>query len=77
MCRSRPGFTAAAVRDDLTRRLLMRVWQRPEREMDAEASARGLVCGARAVAAVKRLVPGLLQEMRETTERAEAAGVMR
>ncbi|WP_344006633.1 TfuA-like protein [Streptomyces thermocarboxydovorans] len=75
--RTRPGFTADAVRDDLTRRLLMRVWQCPEREFDAEASARGLVCGARAVAAAKRLVPGLLQEMAETTERTEAAGVTR
>jgi hypothetical protein len=75
--RTRPGFTVAAVRDDLTRRLLERVWHCPEHEFDAEASARGLVCGARAVAAAKRLVPGLLQEMSETTERTEAAGVTR
>ncbi|KPC62708.1 hypothetical protein ADL29_17740 [Streptomyces chattanoogensis] len=76
--RTRPGFTVAAVRDDLTRQLLMRVWQCSEQEFDAEASARGLVCGARAVVAAKRLVPGLLQEMRETTtERTEAAGVTR
>ncbi|NUK27787.1 TfuA-like protein [Streptomyces lunaelactis] len=68
--RSRPGFTVAAVRDDLTRRLLLRVWQSSEQEFDAEASARGLVCGARAVERAKRLVPGLLDE---TTERTEAA----
>ncbi|MFI9248015.1 TfuA-like protein [Streptomyces sp. NPDC053086] len=73
--RSRPGFTVAAVRDDLTRRLLLRVWRCPEQDFDAEASARGLVCGAGAVAAAKRFVPGLLQDMRETTERTEAAGV--
>lgn len=71
--RSRPGFSTAAVRDDLTRRLLLRVWQCPEQEFDAEASARGLVCGARAVEAAKRLIPGLLDEMNETTERTEAA----
>jgi hypothetical protein len=75
--RTRPGFTVAAVRDDLTRRLLMQVWQCPEREFDAEASARGLVCGARAVATAKRIVPGLLQEMSETAERAEVARVTR
>ena len=62
------------MRDDLTRRLLERVWQCPEQEFDAEASVRGLVCGARAVAVAKRIVPGLLQEIRKTTERTEAAG---
>ncbi|MGW7343071.1 TfuA-like protein [Streptomyces sp. NPDC054854] len=71
--RSRPGFSTAAVRDDLTRRLLLRVWQCPEQEFDAEASARGLVCGARAIQEAKRLVPGLLEETNETTERTEAA----
>ncbi|MGW1870402.1 TfuA-like protein [Streptomyces mauvecolor] len=61
--RTRPGFTVAAVRDDLVRRLLMRLWHCPEQGLDAQASARGLVCWARAVEAVKRLVPGLLEEM--------------
>ncbi|MFF0386925.1 TfuA-like protein [Streptomyces sp. NPDC004286] len=75
--RARRGFTVDAVRDDLTRRLLQRVWQCGELDFDAEASARGLVSGARAVAEAKRLVPGLLQEMSETTERTEAAGATR
>ena len=75
--RTRPGFTAAAVRDDLTRRLLEQVWQCPGREFDAEASARGLVCGAHAVAVAKRLVPELLQEMREMTEQTETTDVLR
>ncbi|MEU3353082.1 TfuA-like protein [Streptomyces sp. NPDC037389] len=70
--RSRPGFSTAAVRDDLTRRLLLRIWQCPERHFDAEASARGLVSEARAVAAAKRLVPGLLDELDGTTDRTEA-----
>ena len=73
--RTRPGFTVTAVRNDLTRRLLMRVWQCTEQELDAEASARGLVCGTHAAAAAKRLVPGLLREMTKTTVRTEAAGV--
>lgn len=71
--RTRPGFTVAAVRDDLTRWLLVRVWQCAKHDFDAEASARGLGTGARAVAAAKRLVPGLLHEMRERTEKTEAA----
>ncbi|MEV5432714.1 TfuA-like protein [Streptomyces sp. NPDC052701] len=75
--RTRPGFTVDTVRDDLTRRLLMQVWQCPEQDFDAEASARGLVCGTRAVAAAKRLVPELLQEITKTTERTEAACVTR
>ncbi|MFF8035850.1 TfuA-like protein [Streptomyces sp. NPDC016626] len=75
--RTRPGFTVAAVRDDLTRRLLMRVWQCSEQDFDAEASARGLVCGTHAVAAAKRLVPGLLREMTKTTARTEAASATR
>lgn len=65
--RSRPGFTTAAVRDDLTQRLLLRVWQCTADAFDEEASARGLVCGARAVQAAKCLVPGLLGEINETT----------
>ncbi|MET7457831.1 TfuA-like protein [Streptomyces sp. NPDC005574] len=74
---SRPGFQIAAVRDDLTRQLLLQVWRCSEQKFDAEASARGLVCGARAVAEAKRLVPGLLQERNEMTDRTEAAGVTR
>ncbi|MEU6379512.1 TfuA-like protein [Streptomyces sp. NPDC046909] len=70
---SRPGFSTAAVRDDVTRRLLLRVWQCPEERFDAEASARGLVHGVRAVETAKRLIPGLLDEMAETTERTEVA----
>ncbi|MFE2379104.1 TfuA-like protein [Streptomyces sp. NPDC059398] len=66
--RSRPGFSAA-VREEVTRELLLGVWGCPEREFDAEASARGLVCGARAVSAAKRLVPGYVEE----TKRTEAA----
>lgn len=71
--RSRPGFSSGAVREDLTRRLLLRVWQCPEQSFDAESSARGLVCGARAVQAAKPLVPGLIEEINETTELMEAA----
>lgn len=77
MRRSRPGFTVAAVRDDLTRQLLMRVWRCPEQDLDAEASARGLVCAAHATAAAKRFVPGFLRETRETTDQTEAAGATR
>ncbi|MFI0220359.1 TfuA-like protein [Streptomyces lydicus] len=66
--RVQPGFSAAAVRDDLTRRHLMWVWQCTERRFDAEASARGLVCGARAVEAAKRLMPGLMEEADEVDE---------
>ncbi|MFC6137001.1 TfuA domain-containing protein [Streptomyces spororaveus] len=71
--RERPGFSAAAVREEAARALLLRVWRCLEREFDVEASARGLVCGARAVEAAKRLVPGFLEE----TTRREAAGVVR
>ncbi|MGW5098318.1 TfuA-like protein [Streptomyces nodosus] len=63
--RSRPGFSTAAVRDDLTRRMLLEVWRCPEDRLDEEASARGLVCAARAVQAAKRLVPGFLTEQKE------------
>ncbi|MFJ8982992.1 hypothetical protein [Streptomyces sp. NPDC102282] len=58
--RTWPGFSTVAVRDSLTRRLLVRVGKCPEQFFDAEASACGLVCGAHAVAAAKPLVPGLL-----------------
>lgn len=67
--RSRPGFSAAAVREEVTREFLLRVWRCPERELDAEASSRGLVSGASAVSAAKRLVPGFAEE----TNRTEAA----
>ncbi|MFF8601864.1 TfuA-like protein [Streptomyces sp. NPDC015232] len=60
--RSQPGFSTAAIRDDLSRRLLLQTWQCPDQRFDAEASARGLVSGARATWAAKRLVPGLLDE---------------
>ncbi|MFE3608356.1 TfuA-like protein [Streptomyces goshikiensis] len=72
--RTRPGFSTAAVRDDLTRRLLLRVWHCPEEEFDAEASARGLVFGARAVQEAKRFIPGLLEEKNETNEEAVRGG---
>ncbi|MFE7935114.1 TfuA-like protein [Streptomyces sp. NPDC057456] len=64
--RSRPGFSTAAVRDEVALDLLLRVWRCPEREFEVEASARGLVCGARAVEAAKRLVPGFLEETERT-----------
>ncbi|MFE1367262.1 TfuA-like protein [Streptomyces anulatus] len=60
--RSRPGFSAAAVSEEVTRELLLSVWRCPEGEFDAEASARGLVSGAHAVSAAKRLVPGFMEE---------------
>ncbi|WP_435058542.1 TfuA-like protein [Streptomyces sp. bgisy060] len=69
--RSRPGFSTEAVRDEVSRDFLLRVWRCQERDFDAEASARGLACGARAVHAAKRLVPGFLEE----TEKRETAGV--
>ncbi|MFG2439695.1 TfuA-like protein [Streptomyces sp. NPDC048508] len=65
------GFSTGAVRDDLTRRLLLGIWKCPEHRFDAEASARGLVSGARAVAAAKRLVPGLLEEAGEVNDDTE------
>jgi hypothetical protein len=68
---TRPGFSTAAVRDSATRQLLLQVWKCPEQYLDAEASARGLVCGAHAVAAAKPLVPGLLDEMNESTAKRE------
>jgi hypothetical protein len=71
--RSRPGFSTAAVCDDLTRDLLLRLWKCPGQRFDAEASARGLVHGSRAVEAAKRLVPGFLDETNETIERTGAA----
>ncbi|MFG3179802.1 TfuA-like protein [[Kitasatospora] papulosa] len=70
---TRPGFSKAAVRDALTRQFLLRVWKCPEQYFDAEASARGLVCGAHAVAAAKPLAPGLLDEMNESTTKKETA----
>ncbi|MEU6351094.1 hypothetical protein ABZ896_17435 [Streptomyces sp. NPDC047072] len=38
------------------------MWGCPAEQLDAEASARGLVCAARAIEAAKRLVPGYLEE---------------
>ncbi|MFB7983956.1 hypothetical protein [Streptomyces vinaceus] len=68
MHRSRPGFSTDAVRDHLTRQILLRVWQCPRADFDAEASARGLVCGARAVEEAKRIVPGFLEESSQRME---------
>ncbi|WP_346012322.1 TfuA-like protein [Streptomyces sp. SID3343] len=68
---SRLGFSTASVREDLTRDLLRRVWRCPAQGLDAQASARGLVHGARAVEAAKRLVPGFLDERAEKTERTQ------
>ncbi|MGP3749995.1 TfuA-like protein [Streptomyces sp. IBSNAI001] len=65
-CRSRSGFSTEAVLDGVSRDLLLGVWRCPEREFDAEASSRGLVCGARAVHAAKRFVPGFLEEIERT-----------
>lgn len=70
---SRPGFQIAAVRDDLTRSLLQRMWHCPALQLDTEASARGLDCAARAVEKAKRLVPGLLDEMNQATKLTETA----
>lgn len=69
--RAEPGFSTEAVRDDLTQRLLLGIWKCPQHRFDAEASARGLVSGARAVAAAKRFVPGLLNEADVNDEDAE------
>ncbi|MER5904300.1 TfuA-like protein [Streptomyces mirabilis] len=61
--RTRPGFSVAAVRDDLTRRTLLETWRCHEQQFDTEASARGLVCGARAIEEAKRLMPGYLDDV--------------
>ncbi|WP_371801548.1 TfuA domain-containing protein (plasmid) [Streptomyces sp. NBC_01732] len=71
--RTRPGFSAAAVRDDLTRRTLLQVWRCPERRFDAQAAARGLVCGARAIEEAKRLMPGYLDDVSDKKEAASGA----
>ncbi|MEU9983560.1 TfuA-like protein [Streptomyces sp. NPDC050856] len=67
--RSRPGFSTAAVRDEVARDLLLGVWRCDEGEFDAEASARGLGRAASAVEAAKRFVPGFWEETKrmETT----------
>ncbi|MGW7260716.1 TfuA-like protein [Streptomyces sp. NPDC054834] len=62
----RPG--AAAVSDDVARRVLLQVWRCRPKALDAQASARGLISEAYAIETVKRLVPGFLAEVRETTE---------
>ncbi|MFB6808881.1 TfuA-like protein [Streptomyces sp. NPDC056387] len=64
--RSQPGFYADAVRDDLARDLLVRVWGCSQEELDTQASARGLVRAVGAVEAAKRLVPGFLEESKGT-----------
>ncbi|MFI1443249.1 TfuA-like protein [Streptomyces fructofermentans] len=64
--RNRPGFSTAAVRDEVARDLLLGVWRCDEREFDAEASARGLGRPASAVEAAKRFVPGFLEEAKRT-----------
>ncbi|MET8956691.1 TfuA domain-containing protein [Streptomyces sp. NPDC004533] len=69
---TQPGFSTKAIRDDLTRRILLQVWQCPEQDLDAEASARGLVCAARAVETAKRLVPGFLAETTQPMEATSA-----
>ncbi|MCQ6246204.1 TfuA-like protein [Streptomyces malaysiensis] len=71
--RTRPGFSVAAVRDDLTRRVLLELWQCLPEHFDDQASARGLVSGARAVEAAKRLIPGVLAEKSERMEAASGA----
>ncbi|WP_331726258.1 TfuA-like protein [Streptomyces sp. NBC_01276] len=63
---SRPGFCANAVHDSLARDLLLQVWGCSEEELDAQASARGLVRAAGAVEAAKQLVPGFLDESNRT-----------
>ncbi|WP_343327556.1 TfuA-like protein [Streptomyces sp. SID4920] len=67
------GAPASAVREDVTRRVLLDVWRCPETEFDAEASARGLVNGAGAVHAAKRMVPGYLHEARNQLEQGAMA----
>ncbi|MDX2758374.1 TfuA-like protein [Streptomyces europaeiscabiei] len=63
--RSVPGFSTTAVCDGLTGQVLRQVWRCPAEQFDAEASARGLVCGARAIEAAKRLMPGFMDEQTE------------
>ncbi|MET8718681.1 TfuA domain-containing protein [Streptomyces misionensis] len=70
--RDRPGFSIAAIRADLARRMLLRAWRCPDHLLDEEASARGLVCEAHATETAKRMVPGYL-----ATERVEAASAAR
>lgn len=68
--RERPG--AAAVCDEVARRVLLQVWRCRPKALDAEASARGLVSAAHAVETVRRLVPGYLDEAREAARTKEA-----
>ncbi|MFE7764172.1 TfuA-like protein [Streptomyces sp. NPDC057438] len=63
--RSVAGFSTAAVCDDLTGRTLRQIWRCPAGDFDTVASARGLVSGARAVEAAKRLMPGFMDERTE------------
>ncbi|MFE3163352.1 TfuA-like protein [Streptomyces sp. NPDC059224] len=59
--------TSGAVTDDIARRVLMQVWGCGPTGLGPEASVRGLFGEAYAVAAVKRLVPGFLDEARQAT----------
>ncbi|MFB8087317.1 TfuA-like protein [Streptomyces sp. NPDC055992] len=70
---ARFGAPASAVGEDVTRRVLLQVWRCPETELDAEASARGLVNGAGAVHTAKRLIPGYLHEARNQTRQGTVA----
>lgn len=67
--RRRPGMSAAAVRDEAARDLLLTVWRCPEEHLETEAAARGLGRAASAVDAAKRFVLGFLEETQrmETT----------
>ncbi|MFJ4063640.1 TfuA-like protein [Streptomyces albogriseolus] len=67
--RRRPGMSAAAVRDEAARDLLLTVWRCPEEHLETEAAARGLGRAASAVEAAKRFVLGFLEETQrmETT----------
>ncbi|MEU0413883.1 TfuA-like protein [Streptomyces griseorubiginosus] len=68
----RPGFSTEAVRSDLSRRMLLDVWKCPAERLDTEASARGLICGAHAVEAAKRLVPGYLGSSDDHTDKGQS-----
>jgi hypothetical protein len=62
-------MSAAAVRDEAARDLLLTVWRCPQEHLETEAAARGFGRAASAVEAAKRFVLGFLEETqrRETT----------